>query len=131
MDSTTGTSTAAIAQEVVSLCRAGRNMDAINKFYSPDVVSMESMSSPEMPAEQRGIEAIKAKNRWWMENTEVHSSRVAGPFLGDDDQFAVHYDYDTTFKPSGQRMRMTEMALYKVKDGRIVHEHFFYSTQPS
>ena len=29
--------TTAIAEELVSLCRAGRNLDAINSFYSPDI----------------------------------------------------------------------------------------------
>jgi ketosteroid isomerase-like protein len=38
----------------------------------------------------------------------------------------VRYDFDVTAKPSGQRMQMSEMALYTVKDGRIVREQFFY-----
>jgi ketosteroid isomerase-like protein len=32
-----------------------------------------------------------------------------------------------THKPSGRRMQMTEMALYTLKDGKIVHEHFYYN----
>jgi len=27
---------------------------------------------------------------------------------------------------AGQRMKMDEVALYTVKDGKIVHEEFFY-----
>ena len=46
------------------------------------------------------------------------------------DQFAVQYTFDTTFKPTGQRQKMTEMALYRVKDGRIVHEQFYYYIPP-
>jgi len=42
-------------------------------------------------------------------------------------QFAVKYEYDTTFKPTGERLQMIEMALYTVADGKIVHEHFFYN----
>lgn len=42
-------------------------------------------------------------------------------------QFAVYYEFETTFKPNGQRNRMTEMALYTVKDGKIVREQFFYN----
>jgi ketosteroid isomerase-like protein len=34
---------------------------------------------------------------------------------------------DATFKPTGQRQTMTEMALYTVKDGKIVEEQFFYN----
>ncbi len=124
---TATTSTAAVAQELVSFCQAGRNMDAIAKLYSPDVVSVESAGSPEMPAEMRGIDAIRQKNEWWFANHEVHSAEAIGPFVGDGDQFAVRYNFDATFKPSGERTPLTEMALYTVKDGKIVREHFFYN----
>ena len=122
---TTGTSTATVARELVALCRAGRNMEAIEKFYSPNIVSIESVGSEELPAELRGIDAIRGKNEWWFQNYDVHSAKATGPFIGDD-QFAVKFDYDTTFKPTGEQVQMTEMALYTVADGKIVHEHFFY-----
>jgi hypothetical protein len=118
-------STATIADELVSLCRAGRNLDAISKFYSPKIVSVEPVGNETMPAEMTGIDAIRQKNQWWFDNNEVHSAEVNGPFVGDD-QFVVQHTYETTFKPTGQRNRMTELALYRVKDGKIVHEQFFY-----
>jgi ketosteroid isomerase-like protein len=119
-------STAAIAQELVALCRAGRNEDAIEKLYSPRIVSVESVGSETMPAEMTGLDAIRGKNEWWSANNEVHSAEVNGPFVGDN-QFAVQYTFDVTFKPTGKRTKMTEMALYTVKDGKIVREHFFYN----
>jgi ketosteroid isomerase-like protein len=73
-----------------------------------------------------GIDAVRQKHEWWDANNEVHSVQVNGPFLGED-QFAVQFTFDSTFKPSGQRRRMKEMALYTVKDGRIVREEFFYN----
>jgi hypothetical protein len=78
-----------------------------------------------MPAETSGIDAIRRKNEWWYDTYEVNAVEVHGPFLGKD-QFAVHYDFDTTNKVTGQRMQMTEMALYTVKDGQIVREQFYY-----
>jgi len=127
MTATAPASTTAVAEELVALCRAGRNLDAINRLYSPKIVSIESVGSEDMPAEMSGVEAIRAKNDWWTENNEVHSAEVNGPFVGED-QFAVQYTFETTFKPTGQRAQMTEMALYTVKDGKIVREHFFYNT---
>ncbi len=123
---TTSTDTATVARELVSLCSEGRNDEAIEKFYSADIVSIESSGSEAMPAEMRGIDAIRGKNQWWVENNEVHSARVTGPFIADR-QFAVKFEYDTTFKPTGDRVVMTEMALYDVADGRIVREQFFYN----
>jgi len=32
-----------------------------------------------------------------------------------------------TMKPTRQRFTMEEMALYTVKDGKIVREEFFYT----
>lgn len=121
------TATAAVAEELVAFCRAGRNMDAINTLYSPDIVSIESMGNEQMPREMKGIDAIRQKNKWWGENNEVHSSVVDGPFIGED-KFAVYYNFDVTFKPTGHRTPMEEMALYSVKDGKVVREQFFYRT---
>lgn len=118
-------STATIAQDLVALCRAGRNLDAIGKFYSPKIISIEPVGSDDMPAEMNGIDAVRRKNEWWYENNEVHSVQANGPFVGDD-EFAVQHTFDATYKPTNHRHTMTEMALYKVKDGKIVREQFFY-----
>jgi ketosteroid isomerase-like protein len=121
-------STATVAQELVALCREGRNLDAVNQLYSSRIVSIESSGTPEMPAEMSGIEAIREKHEWWDANNEVHSVEVNGPFLGED-QFAVQFTWDATFKPTGQRSTMSEMALYTVRDGKIVREEFYYNPQ--
>ncbi len=118
-------STASVAQELVTLCRAGRNLEAISKLYSPKIVSIEPVGDEKMPAEMTGIDAIRGKNEWWFTDHEVHSSEVIGPLVGEG-QFAVKYTWDATSKPTGQRIRMEEMALYTVKDGKIVREQFFY-----
>jgi hypothetical protein len=117
--------TATIGQELVGLCRQGRNGDAIERLYSKEIVSVEPTGGEGMPAEQKGIDAVHKKHEWWTDNMEVHSAEVRGPFVGDD-EFAVYYDYDTTFRPTGQRSSMKEMALYTVQNGQIVREEFFY-----
>jgi len=126
MTATATASTAAVAKELVTLCRAGRNMEAIERLYSPNIESIESVGTPEYPAVLRGIDAVRAKNQRWLESNVIHSAEAHGPFVGDD-QFAVHYVFDTTNKGSGQRAQMQEMALYTVKDGQIVREQFFYN----
>jgi SnoaL-like protein len=125
MTSSAPAATAAVAQELVDLCRAGRNLEAVDRLYSKSIVSVEAVGNEQMPAEISGIVAVRAKNEWWASNNEVHSSEVNGPFLGEG-RFAVQHIYDFTPKGSGQRKRMTEMALYTVSDGKIVREQFFY-----
>jgi ketosteroid isomerase-like protein len=126
MTATAPASTAAVARELVALCREGRNMEAISKLYSPRIVSIEPVGDENMPAEMSGIDAVRGKNDWWFQNNDVHSAEVNGPFLGEG-QFVVQYTWESTFKPTGQRNKMTEMALYTVKDGKIVREEFFYN----
>ena len=126
MTTATSTATAAVAEELVALCRAGRNLDAVNTLYSPAILSVESMGNEQMPREMKGIDAVRQKNQWWIDNNEVHSADADGPFVGDG-KFAVHYTFDATFKPTGKREKMEEMALYTVKDGKIVREQFFYN----
>jgi ketosteroid isomerase-like protein len=125
MATTAPASTAAVAQELVSLCRAGKYLDAVARFYAQDIVSVEAIDSPQKPAEMRGIDAIRGKNQRWVENNEIHKAEMIGPFVSEG-QFAVRYDFDFTPKASGQRMQLSEMALYTVKDGKIVREQFFY-----
>ncbi len=118
--------TAEVAEKLASLCREGNHLEAINTLYSDDIVTVEACDSPEMPAEQQGIEAVRAKNQWWMDSHEVHGGEVKGPYVGSD-QFAVYFQFDVTFKPTNQRMEMEEMALYNVANGKIVREQFFYN----
>ena len=43
------------------------------------------------------------------------------------DDFTVRFVMDVTDKDSGQRMTMDEVALYRLKGGKIAEERFFYS----
>lgn len=74
-----------------------------------------------------GIEAIRGKNEWWFANHEVHETRVDGPFVAEnDDHFAVIFHMDITPKAGGDRMKMTEVAYYTVRDGKIAEERFYF-----
>jgi hypothetical protein len=115
-----------IGKELVALCRQKKNLEAIDKFYSPAVESIEAEAIPQIGKIQKGIDAIKAKNRQWFENSQIHSLEVNGPFPNGD-QFIVHFTYDVTPKQSGKRMTMSEMGLYSVQNGKIVKEAFFYA----
>jgi len=53
-----------IANQLVALCREGKNEEAIEKLYSPDIVSVEAMDMPGMGQTQRGIQAITGKTKW-------------------------------------------------------------------
>ena len=120
--------TLTVGKQLADLCREGKNMEAIQTLYSPDIVSIEVMGSPDMPARMEGMDAIKGKNDWWEKNHEVHSAQVDGPWPHGD-RFIVRFKYDITAKAgpmAGKRMTLDEAGLYTVKNGKVTQEEFFY-----
>ncbi len=101
-------------------------MEVIDQYYSDNIVSVEPVGDQAMPAEMSGIDAVRGKNQWWVENHEVHGVTLDGPFVGDG-QFAVRFTMDVTPKMTGQRTTMIEMALYTVVDDKITKEEFYYN----
>ena len=121
-------STLAVGRRLVELCKQGRNLEAVNTLYSPDVVSSEVFGDETMPRVMKGIDAVRGKNQWWFDNHEIHSGSVSGPYPNGD-RFIAHMTYDVTVKAgphAGKRMQFAEAGLYTVKDGKVVAEEFFY-----
>ncbi len=110
----------------MKLCSEGKFDEATDALYSPDIVSIEAGAPPGQSRESKGLAAVKAKGEWWAANHEVHSVKVEGPLLAGS-HFAVTFKLDVTFKPESRRFTMEEIAVYKVADGKIVYEQFFYN----
>jgi hypothetical protein len=115
-----------VANTLVKLCSQGKFEDATKQLYSPDIVSVEAGAPPGGSRESKGIDAVIAKGKWWAENHEIHSASVEGPLVAGP-YFSTVFKLDVTFKPESKRFKMEEIALYKVADGKIVHEEFFYT----
>jgi hypothetical protein len=117
-------STSDVAAAFTALLKAGDHNGAAMQFNAPDIVSIEAMDGPMSRCE--GAEAVKAKSEWWYANHIVHSVNTEGPFVNGN-RFAVVFDMDVTVKDTGVRMSDSrEVALYTVKDGKIVEEMFMY-----
>ena len=115
-----------VASKLVKLCSEGKWDEATESLYSSEIVSVEPSAPPGGSRESQGIAAVKAKGEWWVANHDVHSVKVEGPLVAGD-HFAVTFKMDITFKPQAKRFTMEEVAVYKVANGKIVHEEFFYS----
>ncbi len=115
-----------VATRLVELCAEGKFHEAIAELYSPDIVSIEAGAPPGQSREVKGIEAVNAKGEWWTTNHEVHSLAVEGPLVAGS-HFSVAFKMDVTFKPQSKRFTMEEIGIYKVADGKVVYEEFFYA----
>jgi hypothetical protein len=113
-----------IAQNLVAWCNKGEYEKAYEHLYSPEIVSIETEDKTEM-ARLEGMEAVAKKGEWWENTFEVHSSKASEPVVADN-WFSVKFEMDTTHKASGQRSQTSELGVYKVENGKIVREQFFY-----
>jgi ketosteroid isomerase-like protein len=111
-----------IAVDLIALCNAGAFLEAGDKYWADDVVSIEPMGPT---LETAGKAAVRGKGEWFAANHEITGFTASGPYLHGD-QFAVRFVADLTFKATGERRTMDEIGLYTVKDGKIVEERFLF-----
>ncbi len=115
-----------IGTKFVALAKEDKDSAILDQLYADNIVSIEGQGSDEMPARMEGMEAIRGKHAWWFGNHEIHSTTAVGPFVGNrDDQFIVQFSMDVTPK-GGERMQMTEVGVFTVKNGKVVQEEFLY-----
>ena len=112
-----------IAERLVTLCRTMKWEEAQKELYARDAVSIEPHEAGGFAKETKGLEAIEEKGRKWAAQVEkIHEIKVSDPVVARN-VFACVMEMDIAMK--GQdRMKMSELCVYEVKDGKIVSEHF-------
>ena len=118
--------TEAIAKRLVELCREGKYEEAQRELYAEDAESIEPDGLPPGAlGSVKGLAAIYEKGRQFSAMIEeVHGGSVSEPVVADN-WFSVALAMDVTMKGRG-RMNMSEICVYRVRDGKIVREQFFY-----
>lgn len=112
-----------VAQKVMEFVRQQDWHEAVNALYDKDIVSVEARTQDGSSPETRGIDGVRGKVDWWIENMQVHSFKASGPFVAHD-RFVIQYDADVTDKNSKKRFQVSEVGVYIVKNGKIVREEF-------
>lgn len=118
--------TAEIASRLVELCRKGEYDLAQTELYADDAVSIEPEGLPPGAlGNAQGLAAIREKGRQFQEGiVAMHGSSVSDPVVAGN-WFSVAMALDATFKGMG-RVNMQEVCVYRVRDGKIVQEQFFF-----
>ncbi|MEL6389742.1 MAG: SnoaL-like domain-containing protein [Bacteroidota bacterium] len=116
--------TAELANQLLDYCKKGQWTEAHENLYADHAVSIEPEAS-NFPPLTEGKEAIIQKGHQFdaMVDT-MHNVNVEGPVIAGN-YFSCKMEIDVTFKGQ-ERMVNPEICLYKVEEGKIVSEQFFY-----
>ncbi|MBA2562737.1 MAG: nuclear transport factor 2 family protein [Chitinophagaceae bacterium] len=113
-----------VATRLVELCRKGEFETAQTELFAEDIISIEPYATPEFEKETKGLPAIIEKGHKFESMVEqMHGLNVSDPIIAAN-SFACTMRMDITMKGK-ERMDMTELCLYQLKDGKIVSEEFF------
>lgn len=114
-----------IATRLANYCREGQFEAAQREFFAEDVVSIEAFATPGFEKETKGFQQNIDKGHLFESMVEeVHGIVVSEP-LTTENTIAFTLNMDLTMKGRG-RSNMNELAVYTVKDGKIIAEQFFY-----
>ncbi|MEO6546923.1 MAG: SnoaL-like domain-containing protein [Ferruginibacter sp.] len=112
-----------IAVRLTELCRQGDFETAQKELYAEDVVSIEPVASPAFEKETKGLPAIIEKGHKFNEMVEkMNAITVSDPVVASN-SFALTMRLDAVMKGQGP-MDMSELCIYKIKDGKIISEEF-------
>ncbi|MFM9986445.1 MAG: SnoaL-like domain-containing protein [Flavobacteriales bacterium] len=114
--------TTEVAHRLIELIKAGQNEQVYTELFSDDAVAIEPDQAP--VKETKGKEALIEKHKAFQATiTEFFGSGISEPLVAGD-YITLTMWIDAT--SNGQRMKMDEVCLYHVKDGKIISEQFFF-----
>lgn len=112
---------AELNQKLDDAVLAGKALEAFDELYDEIVVMQENSDEPFVG---------KALNRqreidFFSSVAEIHSAAVLSSAVNGDVSFA-EWTMDITFK-NGYRATLNQVAVRRWKDGKIIHERFYYN----
>ncbi|MCU7550908.1 nuclear transport factor 2 family protein [Chitinophagaceae bacterium LB-8] len=124
MTTETTLTTQQVADHLVELCREGKFGIAQDELYAEHAESIEPEHAEGLQS-VKGIDAIRKKGQQFQEMVEeTHDVSITNPIVAGN-YISLGLTLEATFKGRG-RSKMEELAVYEVKDGKIVKEQFFY-----
>ena len=101
----------------------GKMLEAFEKFYHDDVVMVEATGEV-----RKGKDVNREFEKEWLSGVkEMHDGGILSINANEDAATtSVESWIDVSFQ-DGNRMKMEEVAIQKWKDGKIIHERFYYN----
>jgi ketosteroid isomerase-like protein len=116
----TAPDTATLDQTLNDMVLSGKALEAFEKYYADDVVMQENSDEPRVGKEANR----KAEEEFFASLQEFHEGKVLASAVNGDTSFSEWF-MDVTFK-NGYRLKLAQVAVRKWKDGKVIHERFFY-----
>ena len=113
-----------VAARFNELAREEKWFDIQDELFADNVRSVDPPNSPYFGYAE-GKTAVRKKGEDFVSGIkELHSAYTTPPVIGGN-HFAVGREMDVTTQNFG-RVKIDEIMLYEVSDGKIVLEQFFY-----
>jgi ketosteroid isomerase-like protein len=115
------TTTAELDRQLNETILKGDILGALEQFYADDVVMQENMTEPFV-----GKEVNRKREADFLASVETfHGAALLSSAVNGDVTFG-EWEFDATYKGAG-RFKLTQVARRQWKDGKVVHERFYYS----
>lgn len=99
----------------------GEIMDAMNRFYADDVVMAENNDPPTV-----GLAANLEREQQFVDHTTWYGAGLQQVVV-DGDTSMSQWDLDFHNTLYGARLRFTQIAVAKWRNGKIIDERFYYN----
>jgi hypothetical protein len=113
-----------VANRFHELAQSGQWNLILDELYADNAASIEPPHSQGLQSAD-GLDAIRQKGKQFGEAVEEMFGGYSNPPQVAGNYFTMAMGMDCKMKGM-DRMKMDEIALYEVKDGKIVKEQFFY-----
>ncbi|MEM6785951.1 MAG: nuclear transport factor 2 family protein [Myxococcota bacterium] len=115
------------ARDMYEMLAQGKLLEAFDKYYADDVVMDEPRGKRE------GKPTCRTYEEQFLASVEAFHDMGVTAMAADDDHGKVLIEtwMDLTFKGGGGRVRMEQVAVQTWKDGKVVHERFYYDNSGS
>jgi len=109
-------------QDLFGYVRQGKIIEAMNEFYDQDTAMQENANPP-----TKGLAANIEREKQFLNNVkEWKGFNVTSSAVGDNVTF---YECTLDFiATNGQPVHMEQVSVARWRNGKIVHERFYYDT---
>lgn len=111
-----------IASDFTALLRAGEFLAAGERYWASDV---SSLIPTDAETAAIGIAAVRARTEHRARSHRIEELSIDGPFVTGN-QFALFLDMLMIDRVSGTATPFSEIAVFTVRDARIIEERFFH-----